>query len=79
MPRDDQHPSLGRRDFLRAAGAVGLQAPAPGDAIPMRPLGKTGVMVSAIGIGGHHLGEVATVEEALRYATTATSADPDMG
>jgi aryl-alcohol dehydrogenase-like predicted oxidoreductase len=25
-------------------------------AIPLRPLGRTGVKVSALGLGGHHLG-----------------------
>jgi aryl-alcohol dehydrogenase-like predicted oxidoreductase len=74
MPLDDGHPSLGRRDFLKAAGAIGLQAPSPGAAIPKRPLGKTGLMVSAIGIGGHHLGEVATVEEAIQIVREAVDA-----
>ena len=27
-------------------------------AIPERPLGRTGVKVSALGLGGHHLGKV---------------------
>jgi len=26
------------------------------NAIPQRPLGKTGAKVSALGLGGHHLG-----------------------
>ena len=82
---DDPGPTTGRREFLKAAGvlglaasaasdAVGSQASASGDSIPMRPLGKTGVMVSAIGIGGHHLGEVATVEEAIRIVREAVDA-----
>src|SRR5713226_3209820 len=25
--------------------------------IPLRPLGKTGVKISALGLGGHHLGD----------------------
>ena len=33
--------------------------------IPMRPLGKTGVRVSALGMGGHHLGDAETVNEAM--------------
>ena len=84
MRRDDEGPGpgVGRRDFLRATGAVGLAgttaaafpAPASADAIPMRPLGKTGLMVSAIGIGGHHLGEVATVEEAIQIVHEAVDA-----
>ena len=31
--------------------------------IPMRPLGRTGLKVSALGVGGHHLGDFKTVEE----------------
>ncbi len=34
--------------------------------IPQRPLGRTGVKVSALGFGGHHLGELKTVEDAIR-------------
>ena len=49
-------------------------AEARANAIPRRPLGKTGLMVSAIGIGGHHLGEVATVEEAIRIVREAVEA-----
>src|SRR5438309_2226721 len=32
--------------------------------IPQRALGRTGVKVSALGVGGHHLGEFKTAEEA---------------
>jgi uncharacterized protein len=35
------------------------------DTIPQRPLGRTGVEVSALGLGGHHLGDLKTVEEAI--------------
>jgi hypothetical protein len=79
----------GRRDFLRTAGAagVGLAAlagartgpaatdeDAGGDAIPLRPLGQTGAKVSALGLGGHHLGDLKTVEEAIRLVHTALDA-----
>ena len=33
-------------------------------AIPQRPLGRTGAKVSALGLGGHHLGDLKTVDEA---------------
>ena len=33
--------------------------------IPTRPLGKTGLAVSAIGMGGHHLGDCESVNEAM--------------
>jgi len=36
------------------------------EAIPQRPLGRTGIKVSALGLGGHHLGDLKTVEEAIR-------------
>lgn len=39
--------------------------------IPLRPLGKTGVQVSAIGLGGASLGQVKTKEEAMRVAHEA--------
>jgi aryl-alcohol dehydrogenase-like predicted oxidoreductase len=39
--------------------------PAKGDAIPMRPFGNKEVRVSALGLGGHHLGELKTVEQAI--------------
>src|SRR5207253_797537 len=43
-------------------------------AISQRPLGRTGVKVSALGLGGHHLGELKTVEEAIRLVHEALDA-----
>src|SRR2546423_14330706 len=43
-------------------------------AIPQRPLGRTGVKVSALGLGGHHLGDLKTVEEAIRLVHEAVDA-----
>src|SRR5947209_514100 len=42
--------------------------------IPQRPLGRTGVKLSALGIGGHHLGDFKTVEEAIRLVQEAVDA-----
>src|SRR5882762_8539302 len=42
--------------------------------IPQRPLGRTGVKVSALGLGGHHLGDLKTVEEAIRLVHEAVDA-----
>ena len=42
--------------------------------IPQRPLGRTGVKVSALGVGGHHLGDVKTVDEAIRLVHEAVDA-----
>jgi uncharacterized protein len=42
--------------------------------IPQRPLGGTGVQVSALGVGGHHLGDFPTVDEAIRLVHEAVDA-----
>ncbi|HJZ12884.1 MAG TPA: aldo/keto reductase, partial [Acidobacteriota bacterium] len=39
--------------------------------IPERMLGKTGVMVSCLGLGGYHLGDVKTKREAIRIVQEA--------
>ena len=44
------------------------------DAIPRRPFGKGGVHVSALGLGGHHLGEVKSVGEAIQLVHAAIDA-----
>ena len=42
--------------------------------IPRRPLGKTGDTVSILGVGGHHLGDFATLDEAARLVHEAIDA-----
>jgi uncharacterized protein len=42
--------------------------------IPRRPLGKTGVHVSAIGLGGYHLGTVTPKQKAIRLVQQAVDA-----
>jgi uncharacterized protein len=44
------------------------------DQIPLRPLGRTGARVSALGLGGHHLGDVPTVDEAVELVHEAVDA-----
>jgi aryl-alcohol dehydrogenase-like predicted oxidoreductase len=44
------------------------------DDIPLRPLGATGAMVSAIGLGGHHLGKMTNQREAIRLVHAAIDA-----
>jgi aryl-alcohol dehydrogenase-like predicted oxidoreductase len=72
-----EHADPARRHFLMAAGALGAAAsataadpPAPSppaeSTIPQRPFGKTGVTVSALGMGGHHIGEFRSVDDAIR-------------
>jgi aryl-alcohol dehydrogenase-like predicted oxidoreductase len=43
-------------------------------AILQRPFGRTGARVSALGVGGHHLGDFKTVEEAIRLVHEAVDA-----
>jgi predicted aldo/keto reductase-like oxidoreductase len=42
--------------------------------VPKRPLGRTGATVSALGIGGHHIGDFKTVDEAIRLVQEAVDA-----
>jgi aryl-alcohol dehydrogenase-like predicted oxidoreductase len=44
------------------------------DSIPQRPFGRTGAHVSALGVGGHDLGDFKTVEEAIRLVHEAVDA-----
>jgi aryl-alcohol dehydrogenase-like predicted oxidoreductase len=45
--------------------------------IPRRPLGRTGVPVSALGVGGYHLGDVKSSREAVRIVEEAVDAGLD--
>ncbi len=71
---DENGPSASSR---RTTGALGSTTPGPSAPksvpdgppagtgnIPRRPLGKTGLTVSALGLGGHHLGDADSVNEA---------------
>src|SRR5207248_1053456 len=72
-------PSNSRREFLQSAlaGAAALSATAAGHAaddakgLPTRPLGKTGVNVSIICLGGWHIGSVKDPQEAIRIMHAA--------
>ena len=72
------------RSSRRTTGALGstnkgpsapkavLDGPAAGAGeIPRRPLGKTGLTVSALGLGGHHLGDADSVNEAMNIVHEA--------
>jgi uncharacterized protein len=62
------NPSLGRS----AGGAQGSDN--AGGSVPHRPLGKTGVQVSALGLGGYHLGSTKDQQEANELVATAMGA-----
>src|SRR6202789_3252107 len=76
-----------RRDFLKGgAGAVaaisgvsgiGEGTAAPGGEAPgiiYRKFGSTGAQISAIGVGGHHLGDVPTLDAAVQLIHEAIDA-----
>ena len=62
----------------RKRGTTALARRATGgdatDEIPHRPLGRTGEMVSALGLGGYHLGLVESDREAVRLVHEAIDA-----
>lgn len=73
-------PESNRRDFLAsslaAGAALGLAGNADaaedsGKGVPTRPLGKTGVRVSMICLGGWHIGSVKDQAEAIRIMHAA--------
>jgi len=71
--------TLTRRGFLQAtAGAIGAAAFVNGRSavaaetpIPTRPLGKSGVEVSILGLGGHHIGRIRDDNESIALTRRA--------
>jgi aryl-alcohol dehydrogenase-like predicted oxidoreductase len=69
-----------RRAFLEAAaGAAGSSAALSGQTqtggeIPRRPFGQTGAQISALGLGGFHLGSATDLNEARTIVDTALDA-----
>ena len=77
LPSDD---GVTRRDFVKltAAGSVAMAAGAGAWAAETkrgemiyRPLGRTGEQVSAVGLGGYHMGSAKDETEAVRIVRTA--------
>ncbi len=63
---------LDRRRLLQAMITLPVMAMAQTTgSIPIRELGKTGVKVSALGIGGYHLGDAKDQDEATRIVAEA--------
>jgi len=85
-PEPNRRQFLQSVGMLGAAVGLGAGAGAPGASaatrgagtgpgeIPRRALGRTGVHVSAIGVGGHHLGDLPTVDDAIRLVHEAVDA-----
>jgi uncharacterized protein len=71
--RKPDAPARGKSGLASASGSAKDAAVGTGE-IPQRPLGRTGLKVSALGVGGHHLGEFKTVEEAIRLVHEAVDA-----
>jgi predicted aldo/keto reductase-like oxidoreductase len=77
-----------RRGFVKASAAVvtasfvarpGLAARGSGqggatEGVPHRPLGKTGALVSCLGVGGYHLGSIKEEKESTELVTRALDA-----
>jgi predicted aldo/keto reductase-like oxidoreductase len=63
---------MNRREALGVLAAAGIATTVKGapDGVPLRPLGKTGEKVSAIGLGGAHLGR-GDADAAVRLARAA--------
>jgi len=66
---------ISRRTFVGAAAAAGGVVMAANDAqVPHRPLGKSGIQVSALGVGGFHLGTIQDEQEGDRFVNAALDA-----
>src|SRR5271166_64558 len=65
-----------RRAFMETfmLGAASLAAQGQSGGVPKRPLGRTGLQVSALGIGGYHLGSANTDAEANQIVNEALDA-----
>jgi aryl-alcohol dehydrogenase-like predicted oxidoreductase len=73
--------AVGLTASLVARSAFGADAEGPGSSIPSndepvphRPLGKTGASVSALGIGGYHLGSIKDQKESSELVARALAA-----
>jgi hypothetical protein len=77
--------SAGAVAASEAGSASGQTSSAQGMAttsgeVPRRRLGRANVEVSALGVGGHHLGDFANKDEALRLIRDSTKKyDADVG
>ena len=78
-PTDQNDAAMNRRSFLKATAATAvLGATSPADLLaeskegmPQRALGRTGEKVSAIGLGGYHLGKQTDEAESITIIRSA--------
>jgi hypothetical protein len=72
---DIPEPDKPRSESLHAATGTSVGIATSDDAtakgLPTRPLGKTGVNVSIISLGGWHIGDVKDHQEAIKIMHTA--------
>lgn len=81
--------SVSRRNFMKGAAMLGASSILPnagrarslqqsssnsGEPVPKKPLGRTGVQVSALGIGGYHIGSAKDQKEANEIVARALDA-----
>ena len=77
-----QNSEVSRRQFLEIAAGASILASFPSytgaadpkGEVPHRILGRTGEKVSAIGLGGHHIGRQKDEKESIRIIRTAIDA-----
>ena len=70
--KNDEEPPQGPRPGAPQAGQISLPAPAVAAAtMPMRALGKTGVNVSMVGLGGFHMGMPKEEADSIRLVRSA--------
>src|SRR5271167_3139833 len=75
---ENRDSGVSRREFIGMTAATLLMAgklsgsakPETKNGIPYRTLGRTGEMVSVIGLGGYHLGKQSDPEESIRIIRT---------
>jgi uncharacterized protein len=58
-------------------GSLEEKGPVDGEQVPRRPLGKTGVQISALGVGGYHLGSIKDEKESNELVARALDAGID--
>ena len=63
-----------RQAAAQPVPGANISTKASGNPVPKKPLGKTGVMVSALGIGGFHLGSAKDQNEVNQIVGTAIDA-----